>query len=232
MPAFKVVTVTNLPVVRPKVITPVLVLRPFHVALPAAVRVTLSLPAPEPSVKLPLQTVPAFKVLSVAAVAEVLVTVPAPSKAPTFWEVPLRSNVAPERTTRFRPPEAPMTAAVPEIDPIFTVPSRMLMTPAAASALTAFRTKVPRPLFVKPPVVPTSIGVLRFSTSVAPFTRKTKAPAPPVVMPVPPLMVAVPPVCRIPPSFVAAPVFTVRVWPEAKVRLNVVSFRLVAVTEV
>ena len=223
----RVVTETNLArFVILKVITPVFVLSPFMTKLPVALRVTFNLPAPTPSVKLPLQAVAPVPI-RVAAVAEVFVIVPLPSTDATVWEVPLRSKLAPVRTRKLIAPP-PMTPA----EPIFTVPSRILMIPAPVPALVALRAKVPRPLFVKPPAVVFVIGVSRFRTSVAPLTRNTNAPVPPVVIPRPPLMVAVPPVCRIPPSFVAAPVFTVRVWPEAKVRLNVVSFRLVAVTEV
>ena len=222
----RVVTETNLAVVMLKVITPVFVLSPFMTKPLVTLRVTFNLPAPAPSVKLPLQTTPLLAT-RVAAVAELFVIVPLPSTVWTVWVVPLRSRMAPVRTRRFIAPP-PMTAD----EPIFTVPSRMLMVPAPVPALMALRAKVPRPLFVKPPVVLLVIGVLRFRTSVEPLTRKIKAPAPPVVIPVPPLMVAVPPVCRIPPSFPTPPVFTVRVWPEAKVRSNVVSFRDVAVTEV
>ena len=221
----RVVTETALAVVMLKVITPVFVLSPFKAKPLVTLRVTFNLPAPTPSVKLPLQTTPLLPI-RVAGVAEVFVIVPLPSTVWTVWEVPLRSRMAPVRTKRFITP--PMTAD----EPIFTVPSRMLMVPAPVPALVALRAKVPRPLFVKPPVVLLVIGVLRFRTSVEPLTRKIKAPAPPVVIPRPPLMVAVPPVCRIPPSNPTPPVFTARVWPGANVRLNVVSFRDVAVTEV
>ena len=214
----RVVTVVNLVVVMLKVITPVFVLSPLQVALPELTRVTFNLPV-LPSVKLPLQTLPPV-IVRVAAVAEEFVTEPVPSSCPTGWVVPLRSKVAPVRTIRFRPPVAPILLPVA----IFTVPSRILMDtpPAEDSALTAFRTKVPRPLFVKPPVELTNIGVSRFRMSLAPLTRNTKAPLPPEVMPAPPVMVAVPPDCSIGAS-PFAPSWMVRVCPESKVRLLVVS---------
>ena len=102
-----------------------------------------------------------------------------------------------------------------------SVPSLTVIVPAVVSKFTAFRTRVPPPFLVKPPVVVAVIGVCRVKVSVAlPSTRKTRSPVPPLVMPTPPVMTSAKAapllVARIPPAPFAA-LWMLRVCPAASV---------------
>ena len=94
------------------------------------------------------------------------------------------------------------------------IPSLMVTVPVRV--LTPAKINVPAPFLVSPPVMPLTT-VEMSNRSEAPFTRITKAPAPPVVRLVPPEISESPPVATMPPKVPAAPVRTVRVCDGFKV---------------
>ena len=120
--------------------------------------------------------------LSVEAVADELVIVPALVSAPTVLRLtPFMSNVVPWRSVSPMP-EAPSVVVAPSS---WSLPSLTVTAPPVVSALTALRMSVPAPFLVIPPVVVAVTGAESVRMSEAPLTRMTRSPADAVVTPVP-----------------------------------------------